>query len=317
MSDGEQELGSSIPLDKFGYRWMVYPPPTPPILAENDLVYQRTQQERAVVEEVVTEGKFKGRVRVRYLSDGSTYHSRPERLIKIPSCQQKMVMVTEDTKTFRLLGTALPSKQDFVVELGASTGMCTEILQRKAGRVVAVETSELMLEEARALCPEVQFECFDCMIELPRLFDLGRGADGVWLDIGGDRQVNHLLELIPHLQEEIGPPLIVVKSKRLAPMLLRKGCVRENGLVEGVRTWWDRNNEDENAPCASIATVQGRDLMHPLRYPQVLAPDGTGTEICRFHNYLSCLKECCRRNHTNCHVCLEEGHRAIECSAFR
>jgi len=55
---------------------------------------------------------------------------------------------------------------------------------------------------------------------------------------------------------------------------------------------------------------------HPLKMPNRATPDKT-TSICRYHNYRSCLKgEVCDNNHTLCHICYDEEHRAVDCPTY-
>ena len=73
---------------------------------------------------------------------------------------------------------------------------------------------------------------------------------------------------------------------------------------------------DEVAPEFKIKTL------HPLKAPRRDTPEGVA--ICRFHNYdkrgcfkfndPSCSGESCPYDHALCHICLKDGHRALDCS---
>ena len=73
-----------------------------------------------------------------------------------------------------------------------------------------------------------------------------------------------------------------------------------------------------NAAPASLAFAR-----YPLRYPKKVfvssSGDGAEVEICRFHNYAEagCLRlkqGTCALNHTACHWCGKEGHKASACA---
>ncbi|GMH61495.1 hypothetical protein TrRE_jg10306 [Triparma retinervis] len=63
-----------------------------------------------------------------------------------------------------------------------------------------------------------------------------------------------------------------------------------------------------------------RKKAHPLKMPLRLTNEGT--PICRFHNYdneKGCMKgvERCGLDHSHCHICLIEGHKALNCPYYR
>ena len=53
---------------------------------------------------------------------------------------------------------------------------------------------------------------------------------------------------------------------------------------------------------------------HPLKQPY---REVDSTPICRFHNYRICQEGSeCPYNHNHCHICLKEGHIALDCDQY-
>ena len=130
----------------------------------------------------------------------------------------------------------------------------------------------------------------------------------VFADIGGNRELEALVALLPWVAMTLKPRLIVVKSEKLYR------AVAEN---DGTFDW-----PALQARCAKTRSFSRQKLPHPLKAPLRHARDGT--PICRFHNYRvrtegqvgsTCRQgDRCPYNHTQCHRCLEDGHTALECT---
>jgi len=63
--------------------------------------------------------------------------------------------------------------------------------------------------------PQLRFECFNPLTERQRLLDLARGCTILFVDIGGNRHLETVLELVTLAKKHLMPHLIVVKSKEL------------------------------------------------------------------------------------------------------
>ena len=90
----------------------------------------------------------------------------------------------------------------------------------------------------------------------------------------------------------------------------------------GTNTMERKATDNDHACCSSkrsenFRQSKGKRKVHPLKMPRRVAPT-TGLMICRFFNYGVCHQgdEKCSLDHTTCHVCLEEGHRALQCDIF-
>jgi hypothetical protein len=180
--------------------------------------------------------------------------------------------------------------EDAAIEIGASYGRCTSILAKATGsasHVLGVETSKEVVAKASEAYPTLHFEQMDVFKERLRLLELteqvvrgnarvaiartapsatelGRPSDlsdsavsgilrdlVVFVDIGGNRELETLVALIPWVQSEMRPRLLVVKSEvRLLEGLhetdgrdscaCARGCGWLQRCVKGsTRSHWD------------------------------------------------------------------------------
>ena len=136
------------------------------------------------------------------------------------------------------------------------------------------------------------------------------------------------------------PLLILVKSETLAADLVeemrlrvaRSGATPSPGRCpeDGASTaaaiqcpdgWWAalRGRGLAQAAQDRAAGIDRHRLRPPTWYPQRVGPGGV--KICRFHNY-DATRGCkrgaaCPLDHEHCHYCLQAGHAAHACEAFR
>jgi hypothetical protein len=136
------------------------------------------------------------------------------------------------------------------------------------------------------------------------------------------------------------PPLVLVKSEALAAELVeemklrvaRSGAALSPGhrpedracataWIQCPDGWWAalRGRGLAQAAQDRAAGIDRRRLRPPTWYPQRVGLGGVN--ICRFHNYDA--KRGCKRgaacplDHDHCHYCLQAGHAAHACEAFR
>ncbi|KAF8071307.1 IP5P13 [Scenedesmus sp. PABB004] len=197
-----------------------------------------------------------GRLLVRYHSTGTTAHVRRERLVPVFDARPDapLVLVCADTESYRCLARSQLCRADAVLELGCSYGVCTAQLAQHAGQVVGVDCGSEVVAEARRRHPHVRFEVADALEQPAELLAIARsmrqragcsccsdsaaakgrasscsscgapgsaaggsgGASVVMADIGGDRQLDALLRLVPWVMAQLAPRLLVVKSEELA-----------------------------------------------------------------------------------------------------
>eukprot|EP00611_Tribonema_gayanum_P003039 TRINITY_DN12361_c0_g1_i1.p1 TRINITY_DN12361_c0_g1~~TRINITY_DN12361_c0_g1_i1.p1 ORF type:complete len:419 (+),score=116.70 TRINITY_DN12361_c0_g1_i1:76-1332(+) len=268
--------------DEQGFTWSLYPPAVEPALQVGDTVHTLYDQLRAeVVGDLATEGPYAGRMEVLF-EDKKRYHVRPSRMMKITRGFPQ-VFLTAGTSDFRKLARALPTRADRCVDVGCSYGKCTALLAAKAGSVLGVDNSRQVIAKARAMHPDIHFECIDAILDRQTLVEKAAGPQLVFLDIGGDRELDTLVLLIPLLQRLLKPEVIVVKGYRLARAASKD--VQEDGRICNFKSWWgavcDKANERMTQAGKKLGSVQqgtgkpSRRVMHPLQYPRMfLKPQG-------------------------------------------
>lgn len=157
------------------------------------------------------------RIPVRYLACGSYYNvrvSRFQRVFRQPRC--RTVVLCAETKHYRRLARSQVDRSDFVIEIGSSFGVCTDVLAQHAGRVIGIEHSAQLIEESRRRYPGLHFELLDALNGLDRLATLAAGCTTLFVDIGGNRQLETLVQLLPALIQRLAPQVTVVKSRELS-----------------------------------------------------------------------------------------------------
>ena len=233
------------------------------------------------------------------------------------------------TDQFRRLAKLVPATS-VVLEIGCSFGLATEILAKAVvhpSQVTGMDISKTCVSAAAATFPNLRFVKGDALREpmstirvVAELQLLHPNADlVVFVDIGGNRELESLVALLPWLERELRPVSIVVKSETL------HAAVMDMGDFD-----WDRLKKQSALAVRNRKQCHATNLvsssskirwLHPNEAPW--RTDEHDNPICRFHNYgkRGCLKyldprkegTTCPFNHTHCHACGVEGHRAVEC----
>ena len=239
------------------------------------------------------------------------------------------------TDQFRRLASLVPS-DSLVLEIGCSYGKATEILANTCTsptQVVGIDISKETINSAQQEYPHIKFIKADCLRDPfstlqihqdlcklhPKIRDLN-----VFVDIGGNRELESLVALLPWLEEQFHPTTIVVKSETL------HAAVTE--LCDGLFDWkklqaiaieaLQKRKSSSTTPTESKEETPVKiKTLHPLKAP--LRKNKEGIPICRFHNYdpRGCRKfldacgsgETCPFDHERCHICLQEDHIALNC----
>ena len=130
-------------------------------------------------------------------------------------------MCCAETDEYRRLARVEASACDgAVLEIGADLGLTTAVLAERVGaeNVVGVDLAMESVEKARASYPDLRFEQLDIFEEgaaaaLQKLAPAGFGR--VFVDINGSRMLPAVLEALRLAIEELGAPVVVVKSRAL------------------------------------------------------------------------------------------------------
>lgn len=144
------------------------------------------------------------------------------------SSEDPIVVVVEDTESYRQLASCQVLAQDRVVEIGSSTGLCTAVLHTRAASVVGFDVSVAQLAESRKAFPEVNFQFLDLFEEPERLRDMPEviGSTVAFIDINGDREISQVIHAIELLRRHcfLQLRMIAVKSEELHAAALVSGC---------------------------------------------------------------------------------------------
>lgn len=217
--------------------------------------------------------------------------------------------IVRSTGAFRLLARRRVFSSDRVLEIGCCRGHTTEVLAERAQEVLALDNASDMVQIAckRMRKPSVHIERMDVLEDPAWLRMLGERVPAftvVFVDIGGNRRLEHVMQL--------------VKLLKSCMLHVRYTAVKSEALVEALQAapevscraaWWEdfleRDHSCKKRPLRPMEVI----MMHPVRK----TPDGR--EICRFANYGVCRKgDACAWAHSHCHCCGATGHFAHTCS---
>eukprot|EP00951_Prasinocladus_malaysianus_P027597 scaffold248400_cov42-Prasinocladus_malaysianus.AAC.1 len=117
------------------------------------------------------------------------------------------------------------------------------------GNVVGLEIAQEMVDRARSRYPHLRFLQLDAVEHLDKLKNACQGANKLFLDLGGNRPMESCVSLLPFLQSEVAPSLIVVKNRELAGFAeqhiqdlhdLEQGDeYRRVGPIPRPSVWWE------------------------------------------------------------------------------
>uniref|UniRef100_A0A6B2LGS1 CCHC-type domain-containing protein n=1 Tax=Arcella intermedia TaxID=1963864 RepID=A0A6B2LGS1_9EUKA len=214
------------------------------------------------------------------------------------------------------------------MEIGSSFGMTTQILYEKSLSVVGIDISEELVQKTQERLPRVRFECLDAVKDTLGLMKLAKWdgvvrEDGVlvegeevmcncvFVDIGGNREIEMVALLLESVTTRIKPYLIVIKSEELFQHA-RQFCesIGSVGSFADSPEWRDS--------LSNMIQLKKNKLsrLHPLKQTPRSNPDGI--LICRYHNYQRCKKaELCQFDHIHCNECGKPGHTAKQCQPFK
>ena len=264
------------------------------------------------------------------------------------------------TTEFRQLATHLPSTA-LVLEIGCSYGKCTNVIAQqldKPEQVIGIDTSKEAITAAAAAYPDLKFVKSDALrdpmntiLVYKELFERYNDNENlthdgrelyVFVDIGGNRELESLVALLPWIEKELKPVSIIVKSETLhgtvmeqcngkfdwnllkeemeAAVEKRKSSGRSSG--GNIPTTSEEEKEETKKEVVAVVGKLKIKALHPLKAP--LRKNANGVAICRFHNYdkrgcrkyidMKCSGETCPYDHDTCHMCLEIGHIALNCT---
>ncbi|PRP79284.1 DNA-directed RNA polymerase [Planoprotostelium fungivorum] len=231
------------------------------------------------------------RVCVRYEHNGSTYHVNPTRIIPVrklsSTAGETLIFLCDNTREYRRLARSQVNKEDDVVDIGSSYGVCTDILSQHCDRVIGVEISKPLIEHSRAAYPNIPFHHLDIVKNESQSIPLLKGKNKVFIDIGGDRDIQPVVQCIKFvLEKKIKPEMIVVKNRPLTRCAMEETKPLRVAGYDGLipNAWWEKmsteyGKEEEKSGDVVIEgwfkkAVEEGFKKHPLRYPQRMTEGG-------------------------------------------
>ena len=249
-----------------------------------------------------------------------------------------VVLLAHSTDTFRRLARDAPRTGEVCVDVGSAHGDATKRMAKAVGEenVMGLDVSSEFVRLSGEKYPGITFERLDVLEDTTFFADVlaKKSPDCVFIDIGGVRAAEALVRALPVVAAS-SPRLVAVKCEALAERA--KKCFSGAAPVAPLpRTFWPsvcvsevkaaraRSSHKSQSTSRNASPANEAFKRYPLRYPKKLFVSSSGdlrreVEICRFHNYAEagCLRlkqGTCALNHTACHWCGTEGHKASACA---
>jgi SAM-dependent methyltransferase len=320
--------------DKSAPVYRIYPPPSgkASAFAVGDVVYFRPKSAKedgkqgTVVEKLPSSNGHKPWIQ---FPGREPKQVSAKRLVPVFTDHPLSIIFTKETIPYRQLACSQINDQDDVLEIGCSTGEASVGLCRYGRSWVGFDTASGMIEQCSSRLesalenkdPKLWHACTMNALSDPagawkvaNKFSGSKGPSAIFLDIGGNRDENGVIEMMSWvLQSFSGLRIVVVKSREVVKDLEQSANKQEltiddaNGIVSDGSAWLERKVKE---------ATSGKAFRHPLQAPLVYSPVDPSNPICRYHNYdpEGCKKgQECPYDHDHCHLCLVKGHRAISC----
>ena len=250
-----------------------------------------------------------------------------------------VVLLAHSTDTFRRLARDAPRKGEVCVDVGSAHGDATKRMAKAVGseeNVIGFDVSSEFVRLAGEKYPGITFERLDILEDTTFFANVlaKKSPDCVFVDIGGVRAAEALVRALPVVAASY-PRLVVVKCEALAERS-KERIARAAPVAPLPTTFWPsvcasevkaaraRSSHKSQSTARNASPANTAFARYPLRYPKrFFAPSGVAAEglveMCRFHNYAEegCLRlkrGTCALNHTACHWCGAQGHKASACA---
>ena len=281
------------------------------------------------------------------------------------------IIVTETTNKYRLLAASQLKPTDHVLEIGCSNGECSLVISKyvQEGSLVGFDISQKMIAEAESKMKSgctgkghghVQFHVIDPFTNPKQALLLATGkesssvAEGntnteegkdkplrpsvVFIDIGGNRDLNSVIQMLAWVRQCFSPRLCIIKSEEMVESIIgdeaanTSATVSEEpeskrlktnaikiepcGLIRNGEDWFNAKLEDGSKTSNLGETNSKPRFSHPKKAPLSVSPEDGKTPICRYYNYHKngCHQDDCPLDHKYCHWCLKQGHIALHCT---
>jgi hypothetical protein len=269
------------------------------------------------------------------ISKNQTRPTKRQRLDTTPT--STTVTLVQSTEEYRELASSCTA--NYALELGCGAGDTSHLLaqQLSPDNILGVDITWKLIQQAKHSYPNIRFERLDVVddedwvVKLIRTLTLGVNNVQAFVDLGaphenhldyGITELTALIPVLPMLAHRAGISSIVVKSPQLCELATQSQSGLEdfwNSVVLPTQTAILNATTTSTTTVAPTNAAAGPPLhLHPMKLNEQF-DKVQGIEICRYHNY---SKEGCKRgalgrckmNHTHCHWCGQENHRALECT---
>lgn len=135
------------------------------------------------------------------------------------------IIGTRGVREYRETIPSVVASDDAVLEVGCEWGTTTALLAERAAQVVGTDVSEVCIERARKMRPELDFRVLDAF-DVRAVLDLGIPFTTIYMDLSGLSGYRGLLDLIALVNTYaavLAPTTVVVKSGALKNFATR--CV--------------------------------------------------------------------------------------------
>ena len=300
--------------------WHLYP--STKKLTAGELVYYRPKSAKAGRRgRVVQVSPEQQRATVRLEHSKQDTSIALKRLMLVYNTSGSMnIILTRDTHPYRHLAASQTQSDDHVLEIGCSTGGASSIIMRSTPNWIGFDVSSDMVQQTYACLQKMgcmvmgRVHKHDVLVDPMGAQQLIRqcyseGPSVVFVDIGGNRDMNSAIRILGLMISTFTPRLVVIKNRELVDECLSDCRVNTHGVLQRANDWFHTKHF---AVSTSISSFPD----HPLQARMVFSPlDGT-TPLCRYHNYHEhgCKKaDECPFDHNHCHQCRLTGHVAKDC----
>lgn len=315
--------------------WRLYPSPRTFLVGSRVFARSKSAKElgrrgTVVVDGTVAANDDDGKVMVQ-LDANQSKRIATKRLLPIfELTTTSLVLVTPETTSYRNLASSQLDKSAVVLEIGCSTGEASVILCKYGREWIGFDTSDSMVARCKANLSDDNAKAFkvDALGDPDRATklvadELEHGPPSVvFLDIGGNRECEGVLRMVDWVLNTFSgdssddgatarkhqPLLVVIKSRELHAKLKGECTITDGEIVNGSTFIQEQ-----------LQRLDRKMPSHPLQAPMRRRSEGYEHPICRYHNY---IKDGCKRHkngkqcvldHDYCHMCLKEGHVALQC----
>jgi len=193
-------------------------------------------------------------------------------------------IVVSSIEKYRKLAQTNITSQHQVLEIGCSYGGTTNILAGLAKRVVAIDMATDMISQARKTIGQagnVELILHDAR-DLSQIGKLIPDPDAIFIDIGGNQQLDKIATVLRCCLGRFTSELLVVRNVELAGLVSRVTEVEktgDDGSFHGLKNdeWFNESNSIghllalSSSYLVSNRTYAARRLKHHIDLPDVLA----------------------------------------------